>query len=68
MNSICCYHLYQNKWTAKVGKPNICEREPLNSSGRYAVASCFESRCCCWSFTKTIVMDFGIVYIEKCYH
>ena len=32
------HHLYQNIWTAEVGKSLIHEREPTNSNDRYAVA------------------------------
>ena len=32
------YHLYQAIWTAVVGECLVCQREPLNSSDRYAVA------------------------------
>ena len=35
---ICGYHLYQSIWTAVVGESLVCEKEPLNSSDRYAVA------------------------------
>ena len=31
------YCLYQNIWTTEVSDSFICEREPLNSSDRYAV-------------------------------
>ena len=32
------YHLYQAIWTAVVGECLVCQREPLNSSDRYAMA------------------------------
>ena len=32
------YHLYQAIWIAVVGECLVCQREPLNSSDRYAVA------------------------------
>jgi len=32
------YHLYQSIWTAGIGKFLTCEREPMNSCDRYAVA------------------------------
>ena len=37
----CCvrgYHVYKAVWTASVGEPLICEREPENASDCYAVA------------------------------
>ena len=37
----CCvrgYHVYQDIWSASVGEVLPCEREPANSTGRYAVA------------------------------
>ena len=37
----CCirgYHIYQEVWTAPVGKELVCEREPHNSHDHYAVA------------------------------
>ena len=33
------YHLYQAIWTAVVGECLVCQREPLNSSDRYTLAS-----------------------------
>ena len=32
------YHLYQSILTAVVGESLVCEREPSNSSDRYAMA------------------------------
>ncbi len=37
----CCvrgYHIYQAIWTAAVGEVLACEREPRNTTDRYAVA------------------------------
>ena len=37
----CCirgYHLYKEVWEAAVGESLVCEREPENTSDRYAVA------------------------------
>ena len=35
---ICGYHVYEKVWAATVGEALVCEREPKNSSNRYAVA------------------------------
>ena len=32
------YHVYKTVWEATVGEVLVCEREPKNSSDRYAVA------------------------------
>ena len=37
-NCISCYHIYQKISTAEVDEHFVCEKEPLNSSDRYAVA------------------------------
>ena len=37
----CCvrgYHVYQSVWTAVIGEELFCDREPTNTSDRYAVA------------------------------
>ena len=36
-NSIHGYHVYKKVWAATVGEALVCEREPKNSSDRYAV-------------------------------
>ena len=37
-NCIRGYHVYKKVWAATVGEALVCEREPKNSSDRYAVA------------------------------
>ena len=37
-NYIPGYHVYKKVWAATVGEALVCEREPKNSSDRYAVA------------------------------
>ena len=37
-NCIRGYHVYKKVWAATVGEALMCEREPKNSSDRYAVA------------------------------
>ena len=37
-NCIRGYHVYKKVWVATVGEALMCEREPKNSSDRYAVA------------------------------
>ena len=37
-NCICGYHIYKKVWTATVEEVLVCEREPKNSSDRYALA------------------------------
>ena len=36
-NCIRGYHVYKKVWAATVGEALVCEREPKNSSDRYAV-------------------------------
>ena len=45
-NCIRRYHIYQNIWSAEVDEHFVCEREPLNSSDRYAVAVLKDEYCC----------------------
>ena len=37
-NCIRGYYVYKKVWAATVGEALVCEREPKNSSDRYAVA------------------------------
>ena len=43
-NCIRRYHIYQNIWSAEVDEHFVCEREPLNSSDRYAIEVLTEGR------------------------
>ena len=38
INCIRGYHICKEVWAATVGEALVCEREPKNSSDRYAVA------------------------------
>ena len=38
---VCCirgYHVYRHIWEAHVGENLVCERQPNNERGRYAVS------------------------------
>ena len=61
------YHLYQAIWTAVVGECLVCQRKPLNSSDRYAVAV-LKDECCCRPPSKTPVEGFVIIFVEKWYY
>ena len=71
-------YIYQNIWTAEVDESFICEREPLNSSDRYAVAvlkdditvgSC-HGFCPCfyWKMVQLIVWLLAEEDIPQIYH
>ena len=64
-NGIHHYHIYQNIWSAEVDEHFVCERKPLNSNERYAVAVLKDRYRCgqllqilsflCWKMVQLIV-------------
>ena len=77
-NCILCYHIYLNIWTAEVDEYFVCEREPLNSSDRYAVAALKDDivvgschgfcPCFCWKMVQLIVWLLAKEDIPQIYH
>ena len=54
-NCIRGYYVYKKVWAATVGEALVCEREPKNSSDRYAVHGCEKRRNYDRTFTSKAV-------------